>query len=345
MPTFQHSLSDLKPHIVSLGNNGLLMADGSVGNTQTDLLDKIRRLVERTDGWATRRVMLYAHGGVVGEASAVRWVDENLDAYLNAGIYPLCFIWHSDPWSTFKDAVWDAFTERSRAIKGFGDILNRAIEDIIRQSPLIRKASWLEMKDNATKSSLRLDGGARLVLTELAKLHHEGWGFELHLAGHSAGGVFHAPLIQLAHTHGTISGGPADGQTGYGLPVESLTLWAPGCTVDVYRGSYAPALSAKALKRMALFTLTDDLERKDAVAQLSYGHSILYLVSNGFEGAFETPILGMEKFVTPDIAEVPGMRWVRSVSKYSKTKTHGGFDDDAQTRRATIEWIRDGAIA
>lgn len=340
-------LSDeaLRRHIISLGNNGRLMSAGPFGTTQDSLLASIKRMMDATASWDVRRIMLYAHGGVVDEASAVRWVRENAELYLAQGIYPLCFVWHSDPWSTFKDTIKDVFLKRKGELQTLEvfDPINRAVEKAIRDVQAIRDVTWLQMKDNAIRASVALDGGARIVAGELSKLKHAGAPMEIHLVGHSAGGVLHAPLTQLLSTPGNISSGPARGQHGFGLPVDSVTLWAPGCTIDVFHSAYKTALDTSRLKRFALYTLTDDLERKDEVSSWLYGHSILYLVSNGFEGEANTPILGMEKFVPADAFGADNRRWVKSVSSASAALKHGAFDEDAVTRESTARWIVSGA--
>ena len=50
---------------------------------------------------------------------------------------------------------------------------------------------------------------------------------ELHLVGHSAGAIFHAPLVQLLTSRGNIKAGALKGVQGFGLPIKTCTLWAP----------------------------------------------------------------------------------------------------------------------
>ena len=347
MATRKHTTSELRRHIISLGNNGKLMETGRFGTTAGDLRTSVQRLLDDTRSWDARRIMLFAHGGVVSEADAVSWVDNHLDFFMRQQIYPLCFVWHSDPWTTITDTLHDELTRRTSAEKGLNifDTVNRWVERAIRNFEPVRTATWLKMKDKAIDATLQLDGGARLLARELSEQKAQGQLMEIHLAGHSAGGVFHAPLTQLLSANGPVQTGLAKGELGLGLPIESVTLWAPGCTTAVFKDCYAPAINSGAVKRFSLFTLTDKLEQDDAVPQLAYTQSILYLVSNGFEGQADTPILGMEKFVEAD-AEVNGIfdgdtkRWIHAKSALSQSQNHTGFGDDPDTLKTTVRLIK-----
>jgi hypothetical protein len=64
---------ELRRHIISLGNNGLLMPSGTYGTGENDVRHIFTDYFkETTRKWKTKRVLLYAHGGLVGEASAVQ---------------------------------------------------------------------------------------------------------------------------------------------------------------------------------------------------------------------------------------------------------------------------------
>ena len=347
MASLKHTTAELRRHIISLGNNGKLMETGRFGTTSSDLRTLVQRLFDDTRSWELRRIMLFAHGGMVPESSAVQWVDDHLDYFMRQRIYPLCFVWRSDPWTTVTNTLKDELARRTAAEKGLdiSDTVNRWVERAIRNFEPLRQVTWLKMKDKAIDATLQLDGGARLLATELAHQKTLGEAMSIHLVGHSAGGVFHAPLTQLLSASGLVQGGLADGEVGLGLPIESVSLWAPGCTNAVFKACYGPAIKAGAIKRFSLFTLTDALEQADTVLPLAYTQSILYLVSNGFEGQADTPIVGMEKFVTAD-NEVNTMfdgnakRWIRAKGALSNAPTHGGFNSDADTLATTAKIIK-----
>jgi len=280
---------------------------------------------------------------------------------LEAEVYPLSLIWKTDYWTTLTNMLQDALGRRRSegfldAAKDFMlDRLDDALEPIART--LTGKAAWDEMKENAARASTRADGGARLAADELARLAADPK-VELHVAGHSAGSIFHAPLVQLLATPGTVGGGLAAGSPGHGLRIATTTLWAPACTVEVFKECYLPLLQARRLGRFALFTLSDEAERDDHCARI-YNKSLLYLVSHAFEKKPRiplirprgVPILGMQCAVEADAA-VRGVfdggvhDWVLAPNtaplgdpSASRATAHGGFDDDQHTVRATLARI------
>jgi len=69
-------------------------------------------------------------------------------------------------------------------------------------------------------------GGAHVVVEEVAALAHADASVEIHVVAHSAGSIFHAPLLQLLCTEGPIAAGPMQGSEGFGIPVKTCTMWA-----------------------------------------------------------------------------------------------------------------------
>src|SRR6185503_5785868 len=103
------------------------------------------------------------------------------------------------------------------------DRLDDALEPVARN--IGGKAEWDEMTENAMLASTSASGGARLVAQCLADLLKQDGSIEIHLAGHSAGSVFHGPLVQLLTGGKTIPDGPMKGKSGLGLKVATCTLW------------------------------------------------------------------------------------------------------------------------
>lgn len=353
--------SDLRPHIISLGNDGRLRTDGMYGTSAADVEEIITKDLPRlTDSWTKKRVLLYAHGGLVPEDSAVQHIAEYRAALLEAQIYPLAFVWKTDYWSTLTDMLQDALQRRRPegvldATKDFMlDRLDDALEPVARL--LTGKAEWDQMKENAKSATLDPQGGARIAIQQLAQLAETGKSIEIHLAAHSAGAIFHAWLLQLLSGTGALSGA-FEGQEGLGRSIESCTLWAPACTSDLFMQSYGPAIKDGRIKNMTVFTLTDDAERSDNCAKI-YNKSLLYLVSDAFEDVARvpfvsdgTPIAGMAKFLDKRSAirrliDQGKMSWIRSPndaavgsSDASRARGHGDFDDDRATLEATLARI------
>ena len=72
-----YSNYELRPHVISLGNDGRLRTSGTFGNSLDDVHDIVRNDFPRvTEGWERRRLLLYAHGGLVGESSALQRVAD-----------------------------------------------------------------------------------------------------------------------------------------------------------------------------------------------------------------------------------------------------------------------------
>lgn len=353
-----YAYADLRPHIISLGNDGQLSPGGNYGASPAELRQIFEADIPRaTAGWEKKRILLYAHGGLVGEETAVQRVADFRPALLEAHIYPLAFVWHTDFWTTISNILQDAVRRRrpegilNAALDFMLDRLDDALEPLART--LLGKLTWDQMKQNALAASRR-GGGARLALNHLARLQARDAQVEVHLLGHSAGGIFLAPLAQLLTAKGRIAAGYLRGETGYGLKLASCTLWAPGCTVDLFKQTYLPAIESQALERFALFVLSDKAEQDDDCAHL-YNKSLLYLVSNALEAVPHipgfrdgVPLLGMEKFVNVDprvraIFQSGRARLVVAPNDApagspdaSKTQHHGDFDDDNNTVRATL---------
>ena len=377
-----YSFTDLRPHIVSVGNDGFLRPDGTFGNTEADVKTLFAQDLPRiTSGWAKKRLLLYAHGGLVGENNALQRVEEYRKPLLESQVYPLAFIWKTDFWSTLGNILQDALARRrpEGLLDAAKDFMLDRLDDTLE--PLARVAGkplWSEMKENALLATTQKEGGAWLVVAELLKLLAANPAWEIHVAGHSAGSIFMAPLVQLWCGKGTITSGPAKGLTGLGGKITSLTLWAPACTMDLFHEAYLPSIQNKSVKRFSLFTLKDAADQDDHCANI-YHKSLLYLVSNALEekaGLFLAdgePLLGLERFVieqrdvfrVPTESEikkknppmvplfgVPAAQWVRSPNglpegesaNASHARHHGDFDDDKATVLSTLARITGSGV-
>lgn len=315
-----YSQADLRPHVVSLGNNGALRCDGRFACTQDDVRNLVRRdLRAATAGWKKKRVLLYAHGGLVPEDAAIQRVADYRETLIAHGIYPLCFLWKTDFWSTLGNLLADAARPRSEGLFDKArDLLLDRLDDTVE--PLARaiggKALWDEMKENALLATTAVraapgggtveHGGAAQVARLLDEWRREDPSVEIHLAAHSAGSILMAPLLQLLTRPGQVIGGPAHGMRGLGGRVASVTLWAPAVDMDTFLQAYVPAISSRAVARASLFTLTDSAERDDHCMRL-YNKSLLYLVARALEKQPRswidqrlregTPLAGMARFI------------------------------------------------
>ena len=345
MRSRSYSLPDLRPHIISIGNQGELRTSGQFGTGAHDVEEIIQGDFQRiTAGWKTKRLVLYAHGGLVDEDAAIQRIADYREPMLEAEVYPLSFIWKTDYWTTLKNMLKDALNRRRPegfldSAKDFMlDRLDDALEPIARL--LTGKAGWDEMKENGQMATTSATGGARIALDSILKLP----AVEIHVVGHSAGSIFHAPLVERLTKD-------------LGARIGSCTLWAPACTMALFEQYYLPAIRSGGIGRFSLFTLTDAAEQDDNCAGI-YHKSLLYLVSNAFENPPRipllrdgVPLLGMEKFVRKNaklnaLINAGAVEWIKAPNTEpagsagaSGASHHGDFDDDAATVKATLARI------
>jgi len=332
--------SELRPHIVTARNDGLLDPKGAYGLTEEGLRDILnRQMMDRMAKWPAKRVLLYAHGGLVSESSAVQAVADYRQSALEAEVYPLSFIWRSDAWSTIANILKEAFSRRrdEGLIDRAKDFLLDRIDDMLE--PVARllggKAMWDEMKENAFGATRQAQGAARLAADQLIALAtREKDPIEIHLAGHSAGSIFLAPLAAyLAEA---------------GVQIHSTTLLAPACTMKLFDETYRRLVGSGSIARFGLYTLDDVTERADDCAHI-YNKSLLCLVSAALEetpripwGAQGEPLLGLERFASKidNFWDGDRVAWIKSpASPLSDARHHGDFDNDPETLRSTLARI------
>jgi pimeloyl-ACP methyl ester carboxylesterase len=200
------------------------------------------------------------------------------------------------------------------------------------------RAMWDEMKANAFGATdNEEEGAAHLAAEAIGGLYRDGKLDEVHLVGHSAGSIYHAHLAALL--------------VKLGVPIASLTLWAPACTIELFDHFYRPLIVNGDIKAFNLFTLDDVTEKHDNCANI-YHKSLLYLVSAAFETRFRIPfvqdagepLLGLERDIKADPALEAFVRtgrckWFRAPGPNSGAQHHGSFDDDEKTLIGTLELI------
>jgi hypothetical protein len=370
LQTAQFSFQELRRHIISIGNDGRLRTSGTYGTTPADVEELFNVSIPQvTRNWKKPRLLLYAHGGLVDEDGAVQRVQDYLEPLLAAEVYPVAFIWKTDLWTTIRNLLEDGARRRQPAEMAGGakDFLLDRIDDTLERLARVMGGHriWKEMKENALRSTMRADGGARLAARIFAQ-SAAAKQLEIHIAAHSAGSIFMAPLIQLLSSTGAIprealsksTGEKWDAAEGFGLPIQTCTLWAPACTTRLFHEAYLDPIRAKRVKAAALFTLSDAAEQDDHCARI-YHKSLLYLVSNALEdkprkffAKHGEPILGMDRFIDLDpalskaiasglIDQVVAPNAVTPGKIDASCATaHGAFDDDRPTVLATLARIR-----
>lgn len=346
-----YSFQDLRPHIILSGNDGQLNPNGQFGSDR----NSVKEIFEKhfpaiTQNWSRKRILLYAHGGLVGEDSAVQRIADYRERMLKNEIYPISFIWKSDIWNTIANLLKDA--AKSRKPEGIFDSakdfmldrLDDALEPIARLAG--GKLLWSEMKENAERATTTRQGAARIAAEFLQTAVQSKVVDEIHIAGHSAGSIFMGPV--LSHLTGQLN-----------LKIDTCTLWAAACTTGFFNEHYTPLIGKSKLGRIAMFNLSDRAERDDHCAHV-YQKSLLYLVSHAFEEKARvpwispdgTPIAGMEKHALKDpkiAAKIKSGELELIIApnnspsgneNASEARAHGAFDDDENTIQALMARIK-----
>jgi GH24 family phage-related lysozyme (muramidase) len=290
-------------HTLVLGNDGRPLRrqpDASDPADEVDLL--CRRLPGPGLGeLGSRKLLLYAHGGLNDEEAAVRRAQILGPLLLRNGIWPIFVAWRSGLGETLFAQIEDlgrkildglGLRTGRTALERFeptrGEIRDSTIEWLAGRG--IPRALWAEMKENATAAS-EPKAGLTLAAAAFERLRAEIPELELHLAGHSAGSIllgrFAAPLAQR------------------GLSVASTNLMAPACTMGFAARTFGQAAGRGRRKvfdkrRFAIWVLSDRNERRDTVGP--YGKSLLYLVSRALERTRRAPLLGLEAAWDPSVA-------------------------------------------
>jgi len=337
------TLDRLSDHVINL-ERGRLSTSGRIETTQADidrLFDEV--LVSKIDiaRAAGRKfhIVFYAHGGLVSEKNALMGALNQLDFWLDNGIYPIFFIWETGMAETIKQLVRGSADRASgqRDGQARGSLKDSAIEVLSRA--LGGDTIWGGMQSSAELAS-DSDGGANYVARKTGKLAKRFLSdVQVHTVGHSAGSIFHAHfMVELA---------------AHKVKVRSAHFLAPAIRNDVFHQTLGPLLGNK-IKHLTVFTMNKRREKRDSVAKI-YGQSLLYLIYEALEREKKTLILGLEESLRGDkkTRQLFGLRGAQSDmaeivfspsddtsgGSASNATTHGGFDEDRTTMESVLRRI------
>ncbi len=334
--------ANLRPHIIVAANDGVLEDKNEYGLTDEGLRSILQdTLPAAIKAWPTKRVLVHAHGGLVGLKTAVDYVARYKGDVMANEVYPLAFVWRTDFLTTLGNILTDAFRQRrdegflGNALDFMLDRIDDTLEPIART--LGGKAEWDEMKENAQLATTHTGGlgAAKKTADHLIALRKAKTIDEIHLVGHSAGAIFLAYFTDyLARAK---------------VQIDSLSLWAPACTMKVFQQFYQPLIDNGTIAAFDLYTMDDTTEQADDCASL-YHKSLLYLVSGAFEEHVHMgkipgeALLGLARDVESDLGKAyfadDQHRWIISPTPGVSTATHhGDFNDDTPTLLTTLERI------
>ena len=291
-------------HALVSGNNGVLRSSRPDIARSADLVNVA--VLEDLGAWLdgpgrhSRKLVVYAHGGLNAEAAAIQRVRV-MGPYFEAnGIYPLFYTWRTGVLETLGGVLADALGPApgpALAGRTLGDAVDGLLETVAHNV----RWMWTEMKSNAavaassSAGTAGQDGALVLLVAALAQLRQRYPALEIHLAGHSAGAFVLGHLLDLCRTRA--------------MAVASVTLYAPACPIDFAMRTFQAAVEAGTVprERFWLHLLTDVQERDDTVGP--YGKSLLYLVARGFEEVRKTPLAGLFRALDPAMSNPDDDLW------------------------------------
>jgi hypothetical protein len=353
------SEGEIRGHYVAI-ENGRLDTYGTFRTLPGDLASIAERLGafardRRAAAASPVKVMLWAHGGLVGEDGAASRARDLKPRLLEAGVFPIHFFWHTGFAEEVNDLLFGKHhqaeaTPGEAPVKGWlKDKLQDAKDGILELAarPLGRPI-WNEMKSDARDACRARDGSPGPAFALLDTLRATGLPIEWHLVGHSAGSILHCRLFEWFVRHG--------------VRVKTLTFLAPAVTTELFRATVIPHDAL--LGTFALHAMTDHDERTDHCGEVPgtsagiYHKSLLYLVSCAFEDQVPQRILGLARHVHEDhrgdtrdtdrlvrewLAARARCHWHRPALERPGATLHGSFDDDPETLQRVIERIAGAA--
>ena len=333
---------ELSPFIINMANNGALSNSGDFRTTPDDvraIVDVQLERARRDWGLANQPVdvCIYAHGGLVDEPSAANVAAKWIPLLYEQRVFPVFLMWETGFIETLTGLLEDALTGVPRTTGAgfsFERWWNQRIERALARPGT---ALWGEMKQNADWISLyreRYPDGSLVADDEQAgavllyrhfKHQVANQQVRMHFVGHSAGSIVGSFMIDRLLADQL-------------LRFESVSFMAPAVRLDTFTRLLQPHLASGAVKRYQQFHLSDRAEEDDASCGL-YRRSLLYLVSESFEGGTTTPLLGMQKFFDAIAGALRNTLVHVAPGPTSAATTHGAFDDDALTQAQVLRFI------
>lgn len=302
----------LVPYVVNLGDDGKLSQNGRMTSSPQQIDQIVTTMESQHNIWAAqsrnkgvykRRIVLYAHGGLVDEMGGLSTADRHLNWWLRNEVYPVSFAWESGGVETVMSAIKDLFGARTP----FGGILSDAQEGWDRfvegkarglVAPLweVMKSNGREASDPLSKAAIDFtvsksdQPGASLFVERLKGYidRAPAASVEVHLVGHSAGSVFLGALLNRLIEHK--------------IKVASMQLLGGAMTAREFSEVVVPRLASKELGEFRAFNLSEKREQDDKCPGgpvTLYFKSLLYFVARSLEqlpgpNVRQTPMVGLE---------------------------------------------------
>jgi hypothetical protein len=327
---------EISPFILNMGHDGALSNSGVFRTGPDDVRALVDvQLAEARKRWGLQDgvvdVCLYAHGGLVSEAAAAEIAARWIPFLYGQRVFPVFLMWETDFYSTLLATLAEAVKDTPRdstpsTLRGWW---NQRVEQLVARAGT---RLWAQMKHNADAMSAYRPGvpddeqAGGVLLYRHFKHGVADKRIRLHFVAHSAGAIVASLMMdRLAQE---------------GLRFASASFMAPAITVAAFDRHVRPHLQSGVLARYQQFHLTDRAEQDDGSCG-AYRRSLLYLVSEAFEGGAGTPILGMQKFFDAYGAGLPNTSAHVAPGSVSAATEHGEFDEDPGTRDQVLRFILD----
>ena len=328
--------SQVLPYLVNTGDRGGLSAGGSLSTHLEELPSMARHALTAPvleDG--CRHIVLYAHGGLNGEGSAVRNAARLWHSAHARDLRAYFFVWESGiaesviGWLKSADDAsgpsrfnwgdaWEAIKKgTSKVIRRSQKVLGRSL------APVARNLLWDEMKGRASGAA-RSKGGAALfahaLLAEMATTPNER--YKLHVVAHSAGAIYLGWLYERVLSASLVGGNASLG---------SIHLLAPA--ISVARAHVAFGATPLPPSRVRVHMLKPHDEEHDSIQ--IYPSSLLTYAADHLERkGCRVPLLGIRR----DFNRA-NLDWATPIEA-TVSRRHGEFDDAEHEIEEVFDAIR-----
>lgn len=226
------------------------------------------------------KVLLWVAGGSEGTKDVIAGAVTTKDYWKSKGVYPITVLWCSDFIESSINVLGRIFDAAFERVGTVGDSLDKQIEIDARG---IGRAFWRDIKNAARRSVENLNErqlrrpkmSRRGMHAAFDQLFHLDPRIELHIIAEGAGAFLVAALIEVLAADKV-----EQSRNAVLSRIETLTLLAPGCTMQVLEETL---LQWQNVAKKPILLLVPDEEAEKRMTTGVYQGSVLQLVQRSFE--------------------------------------------------------------